>query len=33
MSEANKTAAVAFYTQALLKGDVENAFRIYAGTN
>ena len=33
MSEANKTATVAFYTQALLKGDVENAFRAYAGTN
>ena len=33
MSEANKTATVAFYTQALLKGDVENAFRTYSGPN
>jgi len=31
MSEANKTVTVAFYQQALLKGDVENAFRAYAG--
>ena len=32
-SEANKTATLAFYKQALLEGDVENAFRTYAGTN
>jgi predicted SnoaL-like aldol condensation-catalyzing enzyme len=32
MSEANKATTLAFYTQALLQGDVENAFRAYAGT-
>ena len=31
MSEANKANAVAFYKKALFEGDVENAFRIYAG--
>jgi predicted SnoaL-like aldol condensation-catalyzing enzyme len=31
MSEANKTAVVAFYKRALIEGDVENAFRLYAG--
>jgi predicted SnoaL-like aldol condensation-catalyzing enzyme len=31
MSEANKSVTVAFYKQALLEGDVENAFRAYAG--
>jgi predicted SnoaL-like aldol condensation-catalyzing enzyme len=30
-SEANKNATVAFYKQALLEGDIENAFRKYAG--
>jgi hypothetical protein len=29
MSEANKTITVAFYKQALLEGDVENAFRAF----
>jgi predicted SnoaL-like aldol condensation-catalyzing enzyme len=32
-SEANKNLALAFYKQALLEGDVENAFRTYAGPN
>ena len=32
MSEANRTAVVAFYKQALMEGDVENAFRRYAGS-
>jgi predicted SnoaL-like aldol condensation-catalyzing enzyme len=32
VSEANKNATLAFYKQALLQGDVENAFRMYAGT-
>ena len=31
MSESNKSVTVAFYKQALLEGDVENAFRAYAG--
>jgi hypothetical protein len=31
MSEANNTAVVAFYRQALMEGDVEKAFRLYAG--
>lgn len=31
-SEANKNTTVAFYKQALLEGDVENAFRNYAGS-
>jgi predicted SnoaL-like aldol condensation-catalyzing enzyme len=31
MSEANKTAVVAFYKQALMECDVENAFQLYAG--
>jgi predicted SnoaL-like aldol condensation-catalyzing enzyme len=31
-SEANKNLTVAFYKQALLEGDAENAFRTYAGT-
>jgi predicted SnoaL-like aldol condensation-catalyzing enzyme len=31
MSEANKVTVVAFYKQALMEGDVENAFRRYAG--
>ena len=31
MSDANKTTVLAFYKQALLEGDVENAFRLYAG--
>lgn len=31
MSEANKAAVVAFYKRVLLEGDVEGAFRIYAG--
>jgi len=30
-TEANKVTAVDFYKQALLQGDVENAFRTYAG--
>jgi predicted SnoaL-like aldol condensation-catalyzing enzyme len=29
--EANKNTTMAFYKQALLEGDVENAFRTYAG--
>jgi predicted SnoaL-like aldol condensation-catalyzing enzyme len=33
VSEANKKATIAFYKQALLEGDVENAFRTYAGPN
>jgi len=28
MSEANKIAVVAFYSQALMEGDVENAFQL-----
>jgi predicted SnoaL-like aldol condensation-catalyzing enzyme len=31
MPNTNKEIALAFYTQALLQGDVENAFRTYAG--
>ena len=31
MPNTNKEIALAFYTQALLRGDVENAFRTYAG--
>ena len=31
MSETNKANTVAFYKEALFEGDVENAFRIYAG--
>lgn len=31
--EANKAATLAFYKQGLLEGDVENAFRRYAGTD
>lgn len=31
MSEANKAATIAFYKQALIDGDVENAFRAFAG--
>jgi predicted SnoaL-like aldol condensation-catalyzing enzyme len=31
MSEANKTAVVAFYKLALMEGDVEKAFQLYAG--
>ena len=31
MSERNKANTVAFYQKALFDGDVENAFRIYAG--
>jgi predicted SnoaL-like aldol condensation-catalyzing enzyme len=31
MSETNKANAVAFHTKAVFEGDVENAFRIYAG--
>ena len=30
-AEANKNVTIAFYKQALLEGDVENAFRTYAG--
>src|ERR1700680_4004355 len=30
MSEADKIAVVAFYKQALMEGDVENEFQIYA---
>jgi predicted SnoaL-like aldol condensation-catalyzing enzyme len=32
-SEANKNTTIAFYKQALLEGDAENAFRAYAGPN
>jgi predicted SnoaL-like aldol condensation-catalyzing enzyme len=32
MSEANKANTVAFHTQAVFQGDVENAFRLYGGT-
>jgi predicted SnoaL-like aldol condensation-catalyzing enzyme len=32
IAEAKKTATVAFYKQALIEGDVENAFRTYAGS-
>jgi predicted SnoaL-like aldol condensation-catalyzing enzyme len=32
MSEANKANTVAFHTKLVFEGDVENAFRIYAGT-
>ena len=31
MSETNKANAVAFHKKAVFEGDVENAFRIYAG--
>jgi predicted SnoaL-like aldol condensation-catalyzing enzyme len=31
MSETNKIAVVAFYKQALMEGDVENASQLYAG--
>ena len=31
MSEENKANAVAFHKKAVFEGDVENAFRIYAG--
>jgi predicted SnoaL-like aldol condensation-catalyzing enzyme len=31
MSEANKAAVVAFYKRVLMEGDVEGAFRLYAG--
>src|SRR5258708_25242402 len=31
MSEANKDIAVAFYKKALFEGQVEEAFRLYAG--
>jgi len=33
MSERNKANTVAFYKKALFDGDVENAFRIYAGAS
>jgi predicted SnoaL-like aldol condensation-catalyzing enzyme len=33
MSEINKANTVAFYQKALFDGDVENAFRIYAGAS
>ncbi len=33
MSEANKNTVLALYKQALMEGDVENAFRRYAGLN
>jgi len=32
MSETNKANTVAFHKKAVFEGDVENAFRIYAGT-
>jgi predicted SnoaL-like aldol condensation-catalyzing enzyme len=32
MSETNKTNTVAFHKKAVFEGDVENAFRMYAGT-
>ena len=31
MSEANKANTVAFHSKAVFEGDVENAFRLYAG--
>ncbi len=31
MAEAHKNAVVAFYKQAHMEGDVENAFQLYAG--
>jgi len=31
MSEANKANTVAFHNKAVFEGDVENAFRLYAG--
>jgi len=31
MPETNKANTVAFHTKAIFEGDVENAFRIYAG--
>jgi predicted SnoaL-like aldol condensation-catalyzing enzyme len=31
ISESNEANTVAFYKKALLEGDVENAFQIYAG--
>jgi predicted SnoaL-like aldol condensation-catalyzing enzyme len=33
MSEANKSNTVAFYRKALLEGEVEGAFRLYAGSS
>ena len=32
MSETNKANTVAFHKKAVFEGDVENAFRIYAGS-
>jgi hypothetical protein len=32
MSETNKANTVAFYKKALFEGDVQNAFRSYAGS-
>jgi predicted SnoaL-like aldol condensation-catalyzing enzyme len=32
MPETNKTNTVAFHKKAVFEGDVENAFRMYAGT-
>jgi predicted SnoaL-like aldol condensation-catalyzing enzyme len=32
MSETNKADTVAFHKKAVFEGDVENAFRLYAGT-
>src|ERR1700761_641773 len=31
MSDQNKTITIAFYTKALLEGDVDEAFRAYGG--
>jgi hypothetical protein len=31
MSETNKANTVAFHKKAVFEGDVENAFRMYAG--
>ncbi len=33
MSEANKANIVAFHKKAVFEGDVENAFRLYAGAS
>ena len=33
MSETNKANSVAFYKKGLFDGDVENAFRLYAGAS
>ena len=33
MSETNKANTVAFHKKAVFEGDVENAFRLYAGGN